>query len=191
VKTMSDKRDELRQRILAMRQQLNSVRVDEASQMVVKRLYELEPVKKARSIMIYNSIKNEINLDAFLLQKDRDILLPHINREGLLEAIKFTGWENMVQTAMGIYEPIGPPYPLKNIDVVLVPGLVFDGNGYRLGYGRGYYDRFLCRLNKHTFICGICFDFQVVNTVYPQAHDVRMDWIVTERSELVLDWSYF
>ena len=79
---------------------------------------------------------------------------------------------------------------VSQIDVVLVPGLVFDSSGHRLGYGKGYYDRFLSLLYPHTFICGVCYDFQVADNVFPHPGDIPMHCIVTEKSEIVIKRFY-
>ena len=82
-------------------------------------------------------------------------------------------------------------FAVDKIDVVIVPALVFDANGYRLGYGKGYYDRFLPDLNKQCFKCGVCYEFQVVNNIYPHPGDVPVHWIVTDHSEIAVDWDFF
>ena len=68
------------------------------------------------------------------------------------------------------------------MDVVVVPGSVFDRSGYRTGYGGGYYDRFL--ENTDAIRVGVCFDFQLVDDVFPEEHDKRMDFIITEKNFL-------
>ena len=81
----------------------------------------------------------------------------------------------------GILEPIElAKITYKSIDMVLVPGVIFDKNGYRLGYGLGYYDRFLNKLPKAVKV-GLCFDFQVMDKVPREEHDIPVDYIVTDK----------
>ena len=68
----------------------------------------------------------------------------------------------------------------KNIDLVLVPGIVFDHEGHRIGYGFGHYDKFLRKVPKATKI-GLAFDFQVVDKIPREMHDVPVDMVVTEK----------
>ena len=75
----------------------------------------------------------------------------------------------------------GRPIPVESIDVVIIPGLAFDTEGWRLGRGGGYYDRFLERVSRQTRLVGIAFDQQVVEVVPHELHDVRMQVIVTDR----------
>lgn len=82
---------------------------------------------------------------------------------------------------MGIREPIqGPPLPIAEIDLVLVPGLGFDEQGNRLGRGRGFYDRFLSHADFQGVTCAFALERQVVEHVPHDAHDVRVQMLVTE-----------
>ena len=82
---------------------------------------------------------------------------------------------------MGIREPIeGPPLPLSEIDLVIVPGLGFDEEGNRLGRGRGFYDRFLSHPNFHGVSCAVAFEEQVFESIPVDPADVRMDMLVTD-----------
>ena len=77
-------------------------------------------------------------------------------------------------------EPVGEEMPAdKVLDVVLVPGMAFDGDGNRLGRGRGYYDRFLNTLsNPRPKLIGVCFDFQKTDVVPTEPTDVKVDVVV-------------
>jgi len=187
-------RKALRQEMGDRRASLSLTQVESYSRLIAGKLSELEPLINARSIMGYASIGNEVDLGSFLgeqADRGKTILLPRVETNGTLAAVEFTGWQHTRRGAFNIKEPIGGEVAAPAIDVVLVPGLVFDGHGFRLGYGKGYYDRFLKTLSKSTFICGICYDFQVVDNVCPHAGDVPVHWIVTEKSELVINWDFF
>lgn len=189
-----DKRNGLRKRMHEERAGITRAQVEAWSTSVCRKLAELEPVRKAKTIMGFAAIKNEVNVNRFLGEEKNNgktILLPRIESEGVIKAVEFVGWERTKKGQFGIAEPIGHHYDPQSIDIVLVPGLVFDGNGYRLGYGKGYYDRFLPTLAKDAFICGVCYEFQVVENVFPHDNDIPVHWIVTDRSELVIDWQYF
>jgi 5-formyltetrahydrofolate cyclo-ligase len=79
----------------------------------------------------------------------------------------------------GIREPVTgcPEIPPGDLDLILVPGVAFDLNGHRLGRGKGFYDRLLA--NARGVKCGVAFDQQVVKAVPAEAHDIRMDFILT------------
>lgn len=190
---MDDRRDELRKMISEKRKSLSPEEVEKLSQRICQKLLEIDKIRKARVIMGFSSIKNEVNLMPFLeeLRKEKTIVLPRVMDKENMEAIEYRGKEYTSSGPFGIVEPVGEPFDPYRIDVVLVPGLVFDYKGYRLGYGRGYYDRFLPRLRKDAFLCGICYDFQVVETVYPHEADFPVHWIVTDKSEVAVNLDYF
>jgi len=83
----------------------------------------------------------------------------------------------------GILEPYGTQVviPLEEIGCIMVPGVAFDYRGGRLGFGKGYYDRFLGRLPATTYRCGLAFGIQVVPCVPQTSHDICMHGIVTEQ----------
>jgi 5-formyltetrahydrofolate cyclo-ligase len=189
-----ERRQALRREMQERRGRMTPEQVQEYSRSITAKLMTLEPVREAVTIMGFASFGNEIDLVPWLerLQTEgRTVLLPRVENQENLVAVELGGWENMRRGSFGIREPLGQPFSPTSIDVVIVPGLVFDGKGYRLGYGKGYYDRFLKQLAPHTFICGVCYDFQVVETVLPHEADVPMHWVVTERSELAVNWEYF
>jgi 5-formyltetrahydrofolate cyclo-ligase len=74
--------------------------------------------------------------------------------------------------------------PPEQIDCVFVPGLAFDRHGGRLGFGGGYYDRFLCHISPLASVCGLAFGIQVVPCVPQMPHDIRMHVLVTEQGPI-------
>jgi 5-formyltetrahydrofolate cyclo-ligase len=186
-------RETLRCEMKNKRQTLDMEQRRRASQMIARRLNELMPIQKARTIMGYAAIQNEVDIDLFLEEQrlqGKTILLPRV-KANQLEAVEWKEWNETAVSSYGIREPSGENYSLSEVDVVLVPGLAFDGNGFRLGYGRGYYDRFLPNLRPDAFKCGISYEIQVVDSIFPHAEDIPMHWIVTEQSELVIKWDFF
>lgn len=85
----------------------------------------------------------------------------------------------------GPSEVLEPPerkeIPLDEIDLVVVPGVVFDKNGYRIGYGGGFYDNFLPKLKTDAKKIAVAFEMQMIEQIPYEGHDVRMDKIITER----------
>ncbi|MFN2383074.1 MAG: 5-formyltetrahydrofolate cyclo-ligase, partial [Gemmatimonadota bacterium] len=98
-----------------------------------------------------------------------------------LEAYAIGGLDDLVVTARGLWEPVPDParaIGAEAIDLVIVPGLAFDRQGHRLGFGAGLYDRFLAGRQLPTV--ALAFSLQVLDAVPHTHHDVPMDWIVTE-----------
>ena len=139
--------------------------------------------KNAHSIMLYIPIDNEPDTSIIIENAFKDkktILLPVIKNKDI-RAVVYT-----ISTALkkGIYktkEPVGnDPYPESGIDVVIVPGIAFDINCNRIGYGKGYYDRFLSNLNKHTIKVGLTFNRCIIDEITCEEFDIPVDMIFTE-----------
>ncbi|MDD2619432.1 MAG: 5-formyltetrahydrofolate cyclo-ligase [Syntrophomonadaceae bacterium] len=183
-----------RSSMLDARRKLTLSEVKGYSSRIIAKLGELEPIKNACTIMAFSSIDNEVDLRPFINDLSctgKTILLPRVAPGGEIVAVELRDWEQTRVGQLGVREPIGPVFEAAQIDAVLVPGLVFDANGYRLGYGKGYYDRFLNGLNSKVFKCGIAYEFQIIDNIFPHKNDIPVHWIVTERSEIGIDWSFF
>ncbi len=187
-------RQSLRADMKRLRSRMTTREVNESSQRISLRVLELEPIRRSKTIMGFASINNEVDLWSLLdLLKDKGktILLPRVGKTSNIEAVEYTSPRGLQKGTFGILEPEGTAFPYGDIDVILVPGLAYDAQGYRLGYGAGCYDRFLDRVREDAFICGVCYEYQVVDNIHPCGSDVPVHWIVTDRSELVINWDYF
>ena len=104
--------------------------------------------------------------------------MPVVNGEEL-ELKIYSGKESMQKGDFNIDEPVGEVFDdLISIDAAIIPGVSFDRHGNRLGRGKGYYDRFLKKLN--TFKIGVCFGFQLSDEIPHDEYDVVMDEVWTE-----------
>lgn len=133
----------------------------------------------ARVVLAYWSMDDEVCTHDFVRKwaKEKTILLPCVRGEEL-KIYYFEGDHLLCPgEAYGIPEPTGECFPdLDEIDLILTPGIAFDRQGNRLGRGKGYYDKIL--KETQAWKIGICFDFQLVDCVPAEAHDVRMDEVV-------------
>lgn len=187
-------RQELRNRMKSLRAAMSPEQVNTYSAAICVRLLELAPLRQSQRIMVFAAIDNEVDLSSYIsrLQKNgKNIFMPRTGKDGNLEVAEFTGWQDTKAGVFGIREPMAAQVDPGRIEAVIVPGLVFDVHGYRLGYGKGYYDRFLRSLSPQVFACGVCYEFQVVDDVCPHGSDMPVHWIVTERSELAINWDFF
>jgi 5-formyltetrahydrofolate cyclo-ligase len=95
--------------------------------------------------------------------------------------LKFWRWTPDAETEPGVYQiPVPKSRILVEPDLLLVPLVGFDAQGFRLGYGGGYYDRTLAAMAKTPFTLGIGFELSRIETLHPQPHDIPMNAIVTE-----------
>ena len=150
---------------------------------ILNRLFK----KKSIFLSFYYPSNYEVNtLKLFnLIKKRRKIktLLPVINSKDRMQFIKWRLLDTLKVNKYGMLEPIlNKKFIIP--DVILVPLLVFDEDKYRIGYGKGYYDKFLnkyLRLNKNILTIGVAFSFQKYNKLPVSKFDVKLDYILTEK----------
>ncbi|MFA5675138.1 MAG: 5-formyltetrahydrofolate cyclo-ligase [Christensenellales bacterium] len=175
-------KNDLRREILNKRLLIDSHDIQVFSGAIIQALLNLEIVKNARCIMAYCAHKNEPELFALanaLLDMGKSIALPYVTKDDNLIAVDYCFDSVMKSNVFGIAEPvITNESEQAEPDVVLVPGIAFDEAGNRIGYGLGYFDRFL--KDSRAYKIGVCFDMQIVPLINARPHDVRMDLIVTQ-----------
>lgn len=135
-------------------------------------------------IAVYLAAKDEIDLTAFISAAQRtgcEIVAPRWNGVDY-ELVRLSDAAALVKGPLGILEPAeGPVVPPEDVRAWLVPGLAFTKDGARLGYGGGWYDRLLCRAAKTVPKIGIAFEFQVVDDLPTEPHDIRLTSVVSWR----------
>lgn len=148
--------------------------IESLSEKFVKKLQGTEEYRQAKNVMIFYPLKNEINLLELLKDKTKNFYLPRISGETLL-CCPYKNGDELCESCFKTKEPIANPSESLP-DVVIVPALAVDKNNYRLGYGGGYYDRFLFEKNVYKIVC-IPKDF-VLNTVFPEKFDIPVDKVI-------------
>ena len=135
----------------------------------------------------FKSINSEIStedLNFLILRKNKILCLPVIiDKKGPLTFRKFNNNKELIEGYMNIKEP-PVQNEILNPDLIFVPCLAFDNNGFRLGYGGGYYDKTLSQYKKNNinFISvGFAFDDQKVNNVPTDKFDIKLDYVITEK----------
>ncbi len=172
----------IRQEMLQLRSQLLPPYRVQASREICEQIKQLPIYQDARTILAYFAFRNEVSLyplieDAW--SKGKQVVLPRMDQDRLFPVL-FTSPSELVEGAFKVLEPNFTCQPLDptEIDLVLVPGVAFDGQGYRLGYGKGHYDRFFSNL-PDVYKLGIAYYEQIVETIYPETHDISMNSVVS------------
>jgi len=133
--------------------------------------------QRAGTVMAFVAFGTELDTDplfARLAVEGKRLVLPRVEATGIVPA---DGDTPLVASKFGVLEPSGPAIDVAVIDLVIVPGLAFTLAGDRLGYGRAYYDRFLPTVSAPSI--GVCFAEQLVDEMPVEAHDVRVDMVIT------------
>ncbi len=165
----------LRERLLNKRHKHEAA--EKESNLIIRNIIQLPQIKKAKYILLYYPHKKEVNiLPLFQKLEGKILLLPKTVSHHIIP-VEVKTLENLKEGKFGIPEPEGKPVEISKIDVVIVPAIAFDKEGHRLGYGKGYYDRFLEKF-KGTKI-GVAYDFQIVDNLPKEQHDIPVDIIVT------------
>jgi 5-formyltetrahydrofolate cyclo-ligase len=176
-----DQRAALRARGRAARAAMGPDRRAVAAATIVDRLAALPELADASRVLVTRAIGDELDLlplESVLAARGATIALPVVDGDRLVPVDLVDGHE-LRPGWRGIPEPVGPPSD-GPIDVVVVPGLVLDRHGDRLGYGGGFFDRFLAGPAAGAVAVGAVFDDQVVERVPTEPHDVTLDAVVTE-----------
>lgn len=185
------RKDSVRRVVLSRRGRLGGDAREAAGARAAERLFALEAVAAARTLIAFASFGSEIPTDALVeraLEEGRAVLLPYVAGPGELRAARVRSIEDVAPGWRGIREPLArEPLDPGTADVAIVPGVAFDARGARLGYGGGFYDRFLASLPRRIQRVGFALDVQVVEDVPEEAGDERVDWIVTEERAIRCD----
>ena len=146
--------------------------------------------RNAQTIMMFLSLEVEVETATLAVKawaEGKSIAVPRVDWEGQrMDPLEIKSLDVGMRTArQGVREPVdGRVVPLDSIDMVVVPGLAFDRRGYRVGRGRGFYDRFLAQRGFQGVRCALCFHEQLIEEVPRESHDIPMDLIVTDQEVL-------
>ena len=174
-------KNEIRREMMDRRETMSEKSVQRGSAAITQRLLSLACVQNAQLLMAYCAIKNEPEMWDFvnaLFDMGKRVALPNTTSKGIVAA-EFCRGMQLHHGAYGILQPaILPENPPFEPEVVIVPGVVFDLHRCRIGFGTGYYDRYLHQ--SHAVKVGVCYERQIVDNIDAEPHDVCMDFVVTE-----------
>lgn len=177
----------LRSRLFALPQsQLRS-----ESKLACQNLIATDEYKKASVVMIFLSLPHEVDTTAIILdawQQGKTVAVPKVSwQQRHMIAVEITSLDTgFSESKSGLKNPTtGVPMAVEEIDLVVAPGLGFDGKGNRLGRAGGYYDRFFASEHLKAKKCGFGFSQQIVESIPVEEHDKRVDFLVTDSGVIV------
>ena len=183
-------KQQIRQQYKQLRNQLSQEQVAQYSRQIINHLFDLDCWKESTIVMLYVSFQNEVTTQA-IYQRGWDMgktmLLPICSpQDSLMEMSILSSFEQLQPNRYGILElpkTAQQMVPPQEIDLCLIPGIAFDHFGNRLGFGAGYYDRYLAKLRPQTPRIALAYECQWYPGILPtNIYDLPMDAILTERA---------
>lgn len=180
---------EIRREILRKRDSLSLEERLEQSRLICNNLLNLEEFRQAKVIHFFLSTKSEVITEEAIrkaLSTGKEVVVPVIDRSHRhISLSKIEDYDKeLTITTHGILEPrpeLYRPVPLRDVELMVLPGVAFDTKGHRLGYGAGYYDRLLKDEEDRPLLMALAFEIQIVDEIPAVNHDVKVDKIITEK----------
>ncbi|MGC9374346.1 MAG: 5-formyltetrahydrofolate cyclo-ligase [Bacteroidales bacterium] len=178
---INEQKKEVRKIIQQRKKQYSLEEKKAKSKIIFEQVEQWTEFQKADTLMAYWSMDDEVYTHDFVLKwfQTKTIILPSVKGDEL-ELRVFKGMDDMTEgDAFGIKEPKELyKKELDQIDLVIVPGVAFDKKNNRLGRGKAYYDKLLSKTNA--LKVGVCFDFQMLDSVPADQYDIKMDRIISD-----------
>lgn len=181
----TDKND-IRRQTIARRQSLDDA--GPRSEAITQRLLSEFSIHEGSNWLVYISVRNEVRTNDILqqlLMTSGQVVVPYCLSNHELGLFQLSDFSQLERGAFGIREPLTDlraerTVSPETLDLVVMPGVAFDRRGNRIGYGKGYFDRLLEKLNADCTKVALAFDCQIVPEIPIEVHDVPVDYLVTE-----------
>ena len=188
----SMRKQDIRKIIKRKREELNKDIKKELDSRIMNNFFDSTYINESNVIFIYVNMESEINtIDIIikLLDMGKRVAVPKVlpgNKE--MVALEIKSLLDLNESgAFGILEPDMSKKDVGNeVDLIILPGLAFDKRGYRIGYGGGFYDRFLERYNSIKRV-SLCYNFQIIDNIPEEDFDEAIDTIITEDKIIVIN----
>jgi len=178
-------KNELREHMKSLRDSIAVKDKADMNRSILNKVVMNKFYTEAETIMTYVSFGSEVDTLCIIkhaLENNKIVCVPKIiNKNKGMKAIKIEDLDDLKKNKFGILEPVSFDREIdaKDIDLFLIPGLAFDKNGGRIGYGAGYYDRFLKNSKDNSLKIGLVYDFQLIDRVPMTENDVYMDIVIS------------
>jgi len=173
----------IRALMLKRRNELLPEQAARMSRLAQQRLVATKLFAAARSLALYSPVRKEVDtrgIFSIACRQGKQVYYPRVAGKHL-HFVPISRTEQLVPGAFGVLEPAADLKPGQQVpDLILVPGVAFDRCGHRLGYGRGFYDRYLARCCDKAVRVGFSYSFQLYDALPVDAHDQSLDVLVTD-----------
>ena len=171
---------EIREIIKKKREALDPAEKTKLDNEIFAKIKKNSEFNKAKTILLYISHKNEVDITEFIKENllKKNLVFPRVNKSKLtLHSVK--SFDDFEVGSFAIIEPKSTTQQVspEEIDLAVIPGVVFDKNNHRIGYGKGFYDQLAKQLKCKKI--GLAYDFQIIDKIPFESHDVPVDLIIT------------
>lgn len=169
------------------RNNLNLVERNNMDNLILDKLLKSEIYKESINIFTFINYGSEVQTKSFIskaIEDGKKVFVPKtVKGTRDMKAVEISSLENLRPDNWGILEPktFDGEVDKQLLDLIIVPGVAFDRNGNRIGYGGGYYDRYFSNLNSAIKKVALAYDMQVVKYLVSEEHDMKVDFIITEK----------
>ncbi len=182
-------KSEIRKRILEQRKRLSKLQVSEKSRIICNGLRKQEQIAHANHILVYSSVQQEVDLSdlvEMLISEGKSVYFPKVVGDNM-QFFEIKSYKELTKGSFGVLEPRGSSALWNGFlnSVILVPGVAFSETGVRIGYGKGFYDRFLYQYQKALHAIGVAYDFQVLSNLPEENFDYPIKCIITEKRGII------
>lgn len=191
---IGNEKKQVRREILEVREKMDIEEKTNYDKIIIDKFLRSSYYKKSTNIFIYISYGSEIDTKYIIeraIKEGKNIYVPRTEfSTRLMNAVKIENFDNLIKSKYGALEPKeGEPFIDPNdLDLIVVPGVAFDKNGGRLGYGAGFYDRYFKRINddnkSRITKLVLAYDFQLIDKIPTDKEDVLIDLVVTEKQSI-------
>ena len=179
----------IRRVILAKRRKLSGKYIISLSKIIENKIENLKEFREAKAVLCYMAKGNEVHTEGIInksIIRGKKVIVPKVDvsrQQLVLKEIKNLK-NDLALGFQGIFEPKSHLPAVKNfkeIDFAILPGIAFDRKGGRIGFGKGFFDKLFMKKTIHPTLCGIAFDFQIIDGFPHSSHDISVDIIVSEK----------
>lgn len=160
------------------------------SEQICKHIIELHEYKQAQNVLLYSSIRNEVDLKLLFqdaIKEGKKVFFPKTYKEEIA-FYRVMQLSEMKSGAFGVLEPTEDAEKFVDSEaLVIVPGLAFSSSHHRIGFGKGYYDRFLS--GKDLYTIGVGYDYQFDEEFVPDQYDIPLNLLISNRGEEHQKWN--
>ena len=175
----------VREEVIKKRNSLSLEIKKEYDEVIFNQLINSDIYKSSKKIFTYVSFGSEVDTKGFIkyaLNDDKEIYVPKTDKANKeMVAIKINSLDNMNVDKWGILEPksVDKNKISEDFDLVIMPGVAFDRDGNRIGYGGGYYDKYISNIDLLCTKLVLAYILQIVDNIKNEEHDIKVDYIMT------------